>query len=141
MKHNMKNSVIVDTGFFLALAQPRDQFHAKAKEVAQKHSHKEWFTTWPVLAELSYMLPRHCLIKLLHDQRKGLFEIFSIQTSHVPRLLELLEKYTDHEIDLADISLVLLAEHLNHGNILSCDRKDFSFLKWKNRSSFRNLFV
>lgn len=140
MKHNTVTSVIVDTGFFLALATARDKFHTKAQSIAIKYKNVDWITTWPVVTELSHMLSQQSFVELFKDQRKGLFEIFSIQKNDFPRMIELLEKYKDHQIDMADISLILLAENLNHGNILSCDQKDFSFLKWKNRYSFHNLF-
>jgi predicted nucleic acid-binding protein len=41
------------------------------------------------------------------------------------RVQELLERYNDLPMDLADASLVVLAEHLGHGRILTCDRRDF----------------
>ena len=40
---------------------------------------------------------------------------------------------------LADASLVLLAEHLGHGRILSTDERDFGAYRWKNRKPFKNL--
>jgi uncharacterized protein len=43
------------------------------------------------------------------------------------------------EMDLADASLLLLAEHLGHGRILSTDLRDFGSCRWKNRKSFTNL--
>jgi predicted nucleic acid-binding protein len=41
--------------------------------------------------------------------------------------------------DLADASLVLLAEKLGHGRILSTDLRDFGAYRWKNREPFQNL--
>jgi predicted nucleic acid-binding protein len=42
-------------------------------------------------------------------------------------------------MDLADASLVLLAEHLGHGRILSTDQRDFGAYRWKNHEPFHNL--
>jgi predicted nucleic acid-binding protein len=42
-------------------------------------------------------------------------------------------------MDLADASLVLLAEHLGHGRILSTDERDFRSYRWKQRRPFHNL--
>ena len=36
-------------------------------------------------------------------------------------------------------ALVLLAEELGHGRILSTDRRDFGAYRWKNRHPFENL--
>jgi hypothetical protein len=45
----------------------------------------------------------------------------------------------DLPMDFADASLVLLAEHLGHGRILSTDRRDFHTYRWKNTQPFSNL--
>ncbi|MEH2251542.1 hypothetical protein [Nostoc sp.] len=47
-------------------------------------------------------------------------------THHGKRISELMEKYADLPMDLTDASLVVLAEHLGHGRILSIDFKDFN---------------
>ncbi len=44
-------------------------------------------------------------------------------------------------MDLADASLVLLAEHLGHGRILSTDQRDFKAYRWKNNYPFENLLL
>jgi len=44
-------------------------------------------------------------------------------------------------MDLADASLVLLAEYIGHGCILSTDQRDFYTYHWKNTEPFRNLFL
>ena len=44
-------------------------------------------------------------------------------------------------MDLADASLILLAEHLGHGRILSTDERDFRTFRWKQRRPFRNLLL
>ena len=50
-----------------------------------------------------------------------------------------MRKYAKLPMDLADASLVLLAEHLGHGRILSTDQRDFGVYRWKNRKPFHNL--
>lgn len=42
-------------------------------------------------------------------------------------------------MDLADASLVILAEHLGHGRIVSTDQRDFNAYRWKNHHPFHNL--
>jgi uncharacterized protein len=44
-------------------------------------------------------------------------------------------------MDLADASLVILAEHLASGRILSTDQRGFQACRWKNRKPFRNLLT
>jgi predicted nucleic acid-binding protein len=44
-------------------------------------------------------------------------------------------------MDLADASLVLLAEHLGHGRILTTDERDFGTYRWKSCKPFHNLLA
>ena len=50
-------------------------------------------------------------------------------------------QYVNLPMDFADASLVILAEHLGHGRILSTDQRDFHAYKWKNRHPFQNLLL
>ena len=42
-------------------------------------------------------------------------------------------------MDLADASLVLLAEELGEGRIVSSDERDFHAYRWKNQHPFTNV--
>src|SRR5690348_4131808 len=106
MECNRKNSIIVDTGFFLALNQKNDPLHQRAKLLATEYHSYEWITTWPVLTELFHLLSAHAVQALLKDHQKGLFKIFPLDESDVSRILFLTKKYEDLNIDLADLSLV-----------------------------------
>ena len=65
--------------------------------------------------------------------------MFSLSDSQLPRLSELMIQYADLPMDLADASLVLLAEELGDGRIVSTDRRDFHTYRWKNHQPFTNL--
>jgi predicted nucleic acid-binding protein len=69
------------------------------------------------------------------------YKIFDLQISHGERIATLMNKYADLPMDLADASLVILAEHLGHGRILSVDQRDFNTYRWKNQHPFENLMV
>jgi predicted nucleic acid-binding protein len=53
----------------------------------------------------------------------------------------ILRKFQDKEkLDLTDVSHVILADFLGHGNILTVDVNDFSYLRWGNgKQLFQNL--
>jgi predicted nucleic acid-binding protein len=57
----------------------------------------------------------------------------------VAQVPALMKRYARLHMDLADASLVLLAEHLGHGRILTTDRRDFGAYRWKSRKPFQNL--
>ena len=52
-----------------------------------------------------------------------------------------MRRYQDLPMDLADASLVILAEQLGEGRILSTDMRDFSGYRWKNKLPFTNLLL
>jgi predicted nucleic acid-binding protein len=61
--------------------------------------------------------------------------------AHLPRLGGLMNQYRDLPMDLADASLVLLAEELGEGRIVSSDERDFHTFRWKNQHPFCNLLA
>lgn len=133
-------SIILDTGFFVALANPDDDFHRQALEAAKKYHYYSWFTTWSVVTELGYLLPAKSISHLLSDQLKGFFSIIPLNEDHLPRILQILKKYRD--LDIADASLVIVAEELKCGDIFSVDRRDLLRLRWgPSHKKFHNLLL
>lgn len=51
-------------------------------------------------------------------------------------MLELMIKYLYLPMDLADASLVVLAETIKENRILTTDRRDFSVYRWLNNQTF-----
>ena len=134
--------ISIDTGFLLALADRRDAWHQRA--MAQAGSAVEgWITTWPVLTQACHLLQRSVgsefAAALLDDVADGSMAVWSITEDAHKRIPTLMRKYAELPMDLADASLVLLAEHLGHGQILSTDLRDFKTYRWKNRKPFTNL--
>jgi uncharacterized protein len=134
--------ILADTGFFLAVANSRDQDHVAAT-AALADLREPLVTTWPVLTETCHLmvarLGSRAAETLIASAVRGAFEVFALTGEHLPRILELLRKYRDLPMDLADASLVILAEHIGTGRILSTDRRDFGAYRWKSRRPFRNL--
>jgi predicted nucleic acid-binding protein len=63
------------------------------------------------------------------------------QKHHITRMVELMRRYANLPMDFADSSLVVLAEHLGHGRILTSDRRDFNIYRWNNTNPFENLLI
>ena len=51
-------------------------------------------------------------------------------------MLELMIKYLNLPMDLADASLVVLAETIQENRILTTDRRDFTVYRWLNNQTF-----
>ena len=134
--------VIADTGFWLALANRRDRHHDRARARLGELD-ETLITTWPVVTETCYLL----LARLGNDSQRSFVEslgagaatLFDLRLEHAPRIATFMETYADLPMDLADASLVLLAEEMGHGRILSTDKRDFNAYRWKQREPFENL--
>lgn len=136
--------IAVDSGFLYALADAKDAWHALA--MAQRHTAEEgWVTTWPVLAEVCHLFKRRLGMEpalwLMTDVAAGLVQIWNPPAAAVDEIAPLMRKYASLPMDLADASLVLLAEHLGHGRILTTDERDFGAYRWKSRKPFKNLLA
>jgi predicted nucleic acid-binding protein len=135
--------LIIDSGFFVALGNERDQHHKKAVKVLKNLPKRKWITTWPVLTEVCHLLLRVSQDKLspfLRNLESGAFSVFPLTEKDYSTIHELIIQYQDLPMDLADASLVILANHLQQGDILSTDYRDFKTYKWKNHAPFNNLF-
>jgi len=136
--------VIADTGFWLALASRSDRHHADAK-AALASLREAFITTWPVMTETCHLMVKRLgatsQLKFLKSYAEGSFVVFDLSQTHAVRMQALMRDYVDLPMDLADASLVILAEHLGHGRILSTDRRDFQSYRWKNHRPFENLLL
>jgi predicted nucleic acid-binding protein len=132
--------IIADTGFFVALASEQDAMHSAAMGVLNT-LREPLITTFPVITETCYLLlsrSSHAVqCGFLEDAANGAFEIFYLQRHHPARMLTLMQRYANLPMDLADASLVVLAEHLGHGRILTVDRRDFSIYRWQDGMGLR----
>ena len=137
--------VIVDSGFWLALANKRDTFHQQAIDRFPEFQPEGFITTWCVSTETCYLLQQRvgldAPVALLDKVSISAIQVFDLTPEHCTRILSLMNQYRDLPMDLADASLVILAEHLGHGRILSVDQRDFNTYRWKNTHPFQNLLL
>jgi uncharacterized protein len=134
--------VLSDTGFWFAFFNPKDRFHQQAVE-HMKCEKEGLITTWPVITETCYLLGKifgvSSQLQFLSALEADYVEVYEVHFKHLPRIYSLMQKYADLPMDLADASLVILAEELGHGRILSTDMRDFNAYRWKNHQPFENL--
>jgi len=119
---------LVDTGFWLALASGTDRHHEAAKRALAKVE-EQLVTTWPVMTETCHLLAsrvdERAARAFIDSATRGAFEIFELSAQHLLRIAELMLRYAKLPMDLADASLVIAAEQLGSGRILSTDPRDF----------------
>ncbi len=134
--------IIVDSGFLYALADRSDAWHDAAR--AQVHTLDEgWISTWAVATETCHLLGKRLgtayTTAFIDDLAAGDLVLWNPPQATLSQAAVLMRKYARLPMDLADASLVLLAEHLDDGRILSTDQRDFGAYRWKNRKPFHNL--
>ncbi len=135
--------IIADSVFRVAILDDRDSFHLLlALQVAEKIE-EPLITTIPVITEVCYLLQnrrgQNFAIAFLRSHRRGAFKLFDMDEGDLVRCEELMTQYADLPMDFTDASLVVLAEHIGHGRIVSTDLRDFNAYRWKNRHPFSNL--
>ena len=80
-------------------------------------------------------------VQFLQDLQSSDCVTHDLGIEAIPRIQALMHKYRDRPMDLADASLVLLAEDLDEGRILSTDENDFKTYRWKSTKPFKNLLL
>lgn len=131
----MRNSIIIDTGYLVALFSKKDRYHNSALKIRPEIENKIWITTWPVITETCHLLQSFQVITLCERKVLNLFEL---RWEHFAKIKTLMKKYEELPMDLADASLVILAEELNHGDIVSTDHRDFKTYRFKEHAPFQN---
>ena len=136
--------ILTDAGPLVALIDADEADHELCRAVLAQVD-PPLLTTWPAFTEAMYLLSRGggskgraALWSLVLTER---LQIVDLSTAVVARSAELMERYADLPMDLADASLVVLAEHMGDGRILSTDVRDFRTYRWKNRKPFTNLLL
>ncbi len=89
--------IIVDTGFWVALFNKKDQYHQSAIRTLTKYAEEPLITTWCVLTESCHRLLQRSSNKYtgvekqrklinLFQENKDLFQLFELQEKHLSRV-------------------------------------------------------
>jgi predicted nucleic acid-binding protein len=135
--------ILTDSGFWIALGNRRDRHHRAALEAAERWAGEGFVTTWPVLTEVTHLLVTrvgvHQALDFMDAVAQGAVKVPEPPEEALPHAAYLMRRYRELPMDLADASLLILAEQLGEGRILSTDLRDFSGYRWKNNRPFANL--
>lgn len=130
----MRNDrIIIDTGPLVVMLNRRDSQHAACRTQSLERA-RPFLTTWPVVAEAAWLL-RHTdrgvseLIRLISD---GLLDCYSLRADAADWMDAFLRRYSDQAPQLADSSLMFVAERENLSTIFTLDRRDFLVYKLAN---------
>ena len=119
-------AVLVDAGPLVAVLDRSDPQHAVCVQTVQT-IHDPLVTVWPALTEAMYLLrffwdAQAALCEMLETEA---VRLLPLDRTDIPRIKELMRKYRDHPMDLADAALVRVAEREKLRRIFTTDRRDF----------------
>ncbi len=126
--------ILVDAGPLVALVDADDQHHAKCV-AALRALREPLATVWPPLTEAMYLLAdlpkaQEAIWEMVE---RGALQLLPLHAADVSRIRELMRKYADRPMDMADASLLRVAEREGIRRIFTLDRKDFSVYRLHNR--------
>lgn len=129
--------VLLDTGPLVALTVAADPLHEQCLEVSRTLAGR-LFSCWAVITEAAWLLRDYpfAISKMLTGVSAGLFEMLQLQSSEAARIREIMEKYGDLRPQLADATLVYLAEREGIDTIFTLDRRDFSVYRTSKNRAF-----
>jgi predicted nucleic acid-binding protein len=121
-------AVLVDTGPLVAIFDPSDRDHQACTAALGALSRSRLVTSLAVLTEASHLLAfsPDAQRSVIEFAGAGAIEVTDFDAGSLARSAALMKKYEDLPMDLADATLVVLAERLGTTQIFTLDRQDFS---------------
>jgi len=134
--------ILADTSGLLAALFPDQRHHAACADVVRRS--KDPLVLSPfVLAELDYLILKLAGLEaeslLLEEVTRGAYRLAPFDAVDVGRAREIVERYRELAIGLADASIVVLAERFDVREVLTLDRRHFETLRFSGRRHFRIL--
>ena len=131
--------VLVDTGFIVALLDRSESFH-KACARTVREVEAPLVTCEAVITESCYLLRNlsGAPEAVIENIAAGIFQIPFQLSRDTAAVKQLLRKYKDRKIDLADACLIRLADQFGTADILTLDQ-DFAIYRWGKNKPFRVL--
>lgn len=128
--------VLVDAGPFVALIDRQDQHHDRCVDALRRIA-DPLVTVWPALVEAMYLLDTWREQAALWSMvEAGPIALARLHNEDAGRLRELMARYRDLPMDLADAALVHVAERDGYRRIFTLDRRDFEVYRVAGRERF-----
>lgn len=123
-------AILVDSGPLVAVIDRSDRHHETCKATLQSLT-DPLRSAWPVVTEATYLLAfswrgQEGLWDLLTSQALALAPL---EPADAPRLRDLMHKYRDLPMDLADAALVRVAERERLRPVFTLDRRHFTLYR------------
>lgn len=118
--------VLIDTGPLVALLDKGDQDHMRCIQAA-KRLPGTLVTTWPVVTGAMYLLSEAPAAQdaLLGKVEDGSVQVAPLDAEDASAMRTLIRKYRELPMELADASLVRVADREGIREVFTLDRRDF----------------
>jgi uncharacterized protein len=140
----VRSTVLVDTGFLIALFDSSDELHDSAKTMLEGLVRDRGMTlvsVWPTIVETCFFLDPRGKRALLQWIERGALRLRPIETSDLAAIGDVIGRFAEHKVDLADAALVWLADAEDTQRVLTTDRRDFDMLRTASGKSFERLWI
>lgn len=130
---------IIDSGPLIALFDRSDKYHKLVLDFIKSYQGK-LITSWAVITEVSHILDFNLQVQIdfLKWCEMGGIEVYTISQDEISNIRVMMEKYSDIPMDLADATLMYIANKENIKNIVSID-SDFDIYRTLKKQSLNNL--
>jgi len=130
--------LLVDTGPLVAWFDADDGHHETVKRYLAAFE-GELISTWLVLTETCHLLPEPTVPTFMQWVAQGGLTIVELPPSAAQALSDRMGRYADLPMDLADASLIWLAENIGVLDVLTLDRRDFGIYRTERGKALRNV--
>jgi predicted nucleic acid-binding protein len=118
--------ILIDAGPMVALVDADDQHHRSCAAALQT-LREPLGTVWPALTEAMYLLAglgpgQNGLWEMIE---RGAIQLLALGSTDLPRIRQLMRKYANRRMDLADAALLHVAEREGIRTFFTIDRRDF----------------
>jgi predicted nucleic acid-binding protein len=132
--------ILLDTSGLLAALDASQRSHAPCRSALEAAKGPLLLSPF-VLAELDYLLMRHvgahAQAALLDELARGAYRLESFTAGDVERAGDVMRRYGDLQIGLAEASIVVLAERHGTTAVLTLDLRHFQALRVGGRKRLR----
>ena len=130
--------LIIDTGPLIGWFDTSDTHHATVAALLNSYR-GELLSTWPVLTEVCHLLPDSLVPGFLRWVGHGGLTLVDVPAPTSLVLADRMDKYADLPMDLADASLIWLAEATGVLDVLTIDRRDCGIYRTARGKALRNV--
>lgn len=130
---------LIDSGPLIALFDRGDAYHESVLAFLKSYQ-GEFITTWAVITEVSHMLDFNVKVQIdfLKWIERGGLTLYELTRNDIAQMRSMMEKYSDIPMDLADATLMYIANKEQIKTIVSID-SDFDIYRTFKKQNLTNL--